>query len=193
MKTICIIFVLLLSSYVQAQTTATISEKQQTISWIGKAAVGGYAPEGTLEIKRASVTFTSEEITDLQLVVDMKSLDQENKQLQDHLLEKDFFYTEKYPEASFKLSNATAIVNGMVQLKGMMTIRGETQEENIEATVVNSEENITLQFEHIMDRTRYGVNHNSPTLFKRLKENAIADDFVLKGKLLFNANLIKAH
>jgi len=186
MKTICITFVLFLSTFVQAQTTATISEKQQTISWIGKAAVGGYAPEGTLEIKTASITFTSEEIMDLQLVVDMKSLEQENKQLRDHLLEKDFFYTEKYPEATFKLSMATPINNGKVQLKGMMTIRGETQEENIEATVVYSEENITLQFNHTMDRTRYGVNHNSPTLFKRIKENAIADDFVLKGKLMLS-------
>ena len=187
MKTICITFALLLSSFVQAQTTATISEKQQKISWIGKAAVGGYAPEGTLEIKTATITFTSEEIMDLRLIVDMKSLDQENKQLRDHLLEKDFFYTEKYAEATFKLSNATPINNGTVQLKGMMTIRGNTQEETIEATVIYSEENITLQFNHIMDRTHYGVNHNSPTLFKRLKENAIADDFVLKGSLIFNA------
>ena len=185
MKTICITFVLLLSYFVQAQTTATISEKQQTISWIGKAAVGGYAPEGTLEIKRASIIFSSEEITDLQLVVDMKSLEQENQQLRDHLLEKDFFYTEKYPEATFNLIKATLITNGTVQLKGMMIIRGETQEETIEATVVYSEERISLQFEHIMDRTRYGVNHNSPTLFKRLKENAIADEFVLKGILVF--------
>lgn len=186
MKTICITFVLFLSSLAQAQTTATISEKQQKISWIGKAAVGGYAPEGTLEIKIASITFTSEEIVALQLVVDMKSLDQENKQLRDHLLEKDFFYTKKYPEAKFQLSMATPIANGIAQLKGMMTIRGETQEETMEATVVYSEENITLQFEHIMDRTNYGVNHNSPRLFKRLKENAIADDFVLKGKLIFH-------
>lgn len=187
MKTICITLVLFLSTFVQAQTTATISEKQQTISWIGKAAVGGYAPEGTLEIKTASITFTSEEITDLQLVVDMKSLDQENKQLRDHLLEKDFFYTEKYPEAMFQLSTATPITNGKAQLKGMMTIRGEMQEETIEVSVVYSEENITLQFNHTMDRTRYGVNHNSPTLFKRLKENAIADDFVLKGTLIFTS------
>jgi polyisoprenoid-binding protein YceI len=188
MRTICITFVLLLSTFVQAQTTATISEKQQTISWIGKAAVGGYAPEGTLDIKTASITFTSEEITDLQLVVDMKSLEQENKQLRDHLLQEDFFYTEKYPEATFKLCKTTPIVNGTTQLKGMMTIRGETQAENIEATVVYSEERITLQFEHTMDRTRYGVNHSSPTLFKRLKENAIADDFILKGTLIFTVD-----
>lgn len=36
-----------------------------------------------------------------------------------------------------------------------------------------------------MDRTQYGVNHNSPSIFKRLKEDAIADEFVLKGELIF--------
>ncbi len=100
----------------------------------------------------------------------MKSLDQENKQLRDHLLEKDFFYTKKYPEAAFKLSIATPIVNGTAQLKGMMTIRGETQEENIAATVVYSEEKFTLQFKHIMNRTRYGVNQIRPLFLKGSKK-----------------------
>ena len=188
MKTICITFLLFLTTFIHAQTIATISEKQQTLTWIGKAAMGGYAPEGTLGIKSAEISFTSEVITDLKLVVDMKSLEQENQQLRDHLLEKDFFYTSKYPEATFQLSEATPILNGQVQLKGMMTIRGKIQKETILATVVISEENISLEFEHIMDRTRYGVNHNSPSLFKRLKENAIADDFVLKGRPIFSVN-----
>ena len=188
MKTIGITFLLFLNTFVHAQTTAIISEKQQSLTWIGKAAMGGYAPEGTLDIKSAAISFTSEVITDLKLVVDMKSLEQENKQLRDHLLEKNFFYTKKYPEATFQLLEAAPIVNGEVQLKGMMTIRGKTKEETIMATVIPSEENIRLQFEHIMDRTRYGVNHNSPSLFKRLKENAIADDFVLKGRPVFSVN-----
>ncbi|MEM7085037.1 MAG: YceI family protein [Bacteroidota bacterium] len=187
MKTICITFVLLLSGYIHAQTTATISEKQQTVSWMGKAAVGGYAPEGTLEIKNASITFTSEEITALRLVVDMTSLQQENQQLRNHLLQKDFFYTKKYPEATFNLSGAVPIVNGKAQLRGIMIIRGEAQAEIVDVIVVYSEEKIGLQFEHTMDRTHYGVNHNSPSLFKRLKENAIADDFTIKGSLRFTA------
>ena len=44
---------------------------------------------------------------------------------------------------------------------------------------------ISITFNHKMDRTTYGVNYNSPSIFKSLKENVIADDFTLKASLTF--------
>lgn len=185
MKTLFTIITLLLTYSVTAQQKAIIPSQTQTLTWIGKAAVGGYAPEGTLGIQTGEISFTSEEITALILVVDMETLEQENKQLRDHLREEDFFYIEKYPVSTFVLSEKAQIINGKATLIGTMTIRGKTQTEEFQVSVAVSEENINLTINQVMDRTRYGVNHNSPSIFKRIKENAIADEFVLKGYLKF--------
>lgn len=185
MKNTILILALLIYSTAIAQIEASISNKEQNLTWIGKAAVGGYAPEGTLKIISGKIVFTSEEIIELSLVIDMKSLDQENTQLRDHLLEKDFFYVKKFPVATFILSEAVKIENESAKVSGKMTIKGKTQIEQIPLLISISEEGIILQFEHKMDRTKYGVNHNSPSIFKKLKENAIADEFVLKGTIKF--------
>ncbi len=185
-----LITLLLAGSQLLAQTTASIEEGEQTLTWIGKAAVGNYAPEGTIEILNAEIEYTSNSIEKLSLVVDMRTLAQENTQLQDHLKEKDFFHVKKFPVASFILSERVSIENSEVIISGKMTIRGQAQTENIygQIKVDKDEGTLTFAFDHKMDRTKYGVNHNSPSLFKKLKENAIADDFVLKGSITFKNN-----
>ncbi|MEL6812017.1 MAG: YceI family protein [Bacteroidota bacterium] len=185
MKTIFNLLFILITFPFWSQQQGNISENEQTISWIGRAAVGSYAPEGTLGILNGSISYTSEEITALSMVVDMRTLEQENTQLRDHLRAKDFFYVKKFPVATFILSSPVKIENGTANLTGKMTIRGEAQDEDIKASLIISEEGIRVSFNHTMDRTRYGVNHNSPSIFKKLKENAIADEFVLKGALRF--------
>ncbi|MDC8002971.1 YceI family protein [Aureisphaera galaxeae] len=177
------ILLLLLSSTAQAQTFQITDS--QTLTWQGKAAVGGYTPEGTLEIESASFSITNETIEALTVTIDMNTLEQENTQLRNHLRDKDFFHIAEYPTATFQLSNASKIVEGKALLTGKMTIRGITQTETIEAAIEQMGDQIFLTFEHTMDRTDYDVIYNSPSFFKKLKDQAIADDFVLKGKLVF--------
>ena len=186
MKNIFLILALFIYSTTFAQKETKVSENGQSLTWIGKAAVGGYAPEGTLKIMSGKIVYTSEEIVDLKIVIDMKSLEQENVQLRDHLRDKDFFYVKKFPVATFILSEAVKIENGYANILGNMTIRGKTQPEKISALISPSAEGVKIDFKHKMDRTRYGVNHNSPSIFKKIKENAIADEFILKGAINFN-------
>ncbi|MEM7185586.1 MAG: YceI family protein [Bacteroidota bacterium] len=185
MKTLFFLFAISFTFSAIAQDQTAIINDRQTLSWIGKAAVGSYAPEGTLEIKSAEMFFSSESIATLNIVVDMPSLEQENRQLRDHLRDEDFFHVQAYPEARFTLNKPAKIEDGTAVLEGDMTIRGVTHPERITATISISDTGLALEFTHTMDRTRYGVNHNSPSIFKRLKENAIADDFILKGRLVF--------
>ena len=170
--------------------TATLCLSQsptgtQLITWQGKAAVGGYAPEGTLEVLDASVEVTNDEIQALSIVVDMRTLEQENTQLRDHLKREDFFFVEQFPVATFVLSEI--IPNGSeFILAGEMTIRGVTVKEEIPAKINILDRRVELVFEHIMDRIAYGIVYNSPSVFKRLKDNAIADEFKLSGSLVLD-------
>jgi len=184
-KTITLLLLSFVTFTLLGQNNTYTAEKNQDLTWKGKAALGSYAPEGTLTISSASIACDMNDITSLEITVDMKSLYQENQQLMNHLKEEDFFYVKKYPKATFILIEASKIEDGKVRLEGEMTIRGITKKEIIDATLTEIENGVELQFSKKFNRTDYGVNHNSPSIFKRLKENAIDDFFNLKGQIVF--------
>ncbi|WP_299678227.1 YceI family protein [uncultured Dokdonia sp.] len=185
MKTYITLFFLSICSLLFSQEIYIVTKNSSTLTWGGKAAVGGYAPEGTLQIQKATITCENNTITTLEIIVDMTSLYQENKQLSGHLRDKDFFHVKKYKTAKFTLSEPAAISSGTCILNGYMTIKDTKNKEQVKATVTMQEGMISIAFNHTMDRTTYGVNYNSPSIFKSLKENVIADDFTLKGSLTF--------
>ena len=172
-----IILLLALSSFGQ-------SSSEQTLRWGGKASIGGYAPEGTLIVKDIMTQVDGPNIIKLVVTIDMKSLYHENKQLMNHLKDKDFFHVRKYPIATFTLTEPFTIGTDE-QLIGIMTIKDKTQIEKIPVQVTTDKGKISLSFRHSMDRLDYGITYNSLSIFKSLKENAIADAFTLDGILLF--------
>jgi polyisoprenoid-binding protein YceI len=185
MKTYITLFFLSITTLLFSQETYTVTGNSSILTWGGKAAVGGYAPEGTLQFQKATMTCESNIITTLEIIVDMTSLHQENKQLSGHLRAKDFFHVKKYKTATFVLSQPITVSSGTALVNGMMTIKDSQNKEQVKATVTMQGESISITFNHTMDRTTYGVNYNSPSIFKSLKENVIADDFTLKGSLVF--------
>ena len=182
MKTIitCLFILCTLTACGQKNQSNTNS---QTISWGGKAAVGGYAPESTLQIKDIQATLDGNTLLNLKVTIDMKSLDQENKQLKKHLKEKDFFHVKKYPEAIYELSQPF-VVGVDTHFIGNMTIKDKTQTEKIAAQASLENGVITLILNHRMNRIDYGITYNSPSVFEKIKENAIADEIQLKGTIV---------
>ncbi len=167
-----------------AQEFKLLPEKT-TITWTGKAALSSYSPTGTLEASEGLITIEGDTITALDVTIDMRTLYQENKRLMNHLKGKDFFHVKKYGTARFVFSENAALENGNTIVKGNLTIKDQTHAEEISATLIIKETSVTLAVDTVLDRTRYGIKYNSPSFFKSLKENAIADDFRLKGTLTF--------
>lgn len=188
MKTYFSILFIMITTIIWSQNTHTLTPESNTLTWQGKAALGSYAPEGILKIKNVTIQAIDSKLQTLTIVVDMTSLYQENTQLSTHLRDEDFFHVKKYKTAVFKLIEPIDISNSSIMLKGTMTIKGETNIEQIQASVSRDDQKISIRFNHIMDRTKYGINYNSPSIFKSLKENVIADDFTLKGALYFTKN-----
>ena len=190
MKTYITLLLLFISSIIYSQDNYTITQGSKTLTWSGKAAVGGYAPEGTLQIRKATAVYHDNTLQSLEITVDMTSLYQENKRLMGHLRDKDFFHVKKYKTATFVLTEAINTDTTTNTLVGYMTIKDTKHKENVKATISIQGDTITITFDHKMDRTVYGVTYNSPSIFKSIKENAIADDFTLKGTLVFTKNNI---
>lgn len=186
MKKISLLLMLLAIFATQAQNTIEIDDAKP-LTWQGKAAMGSYSPKGTLEIEKALITIDQGQITGLVVSVDMKSLSQENKRLEGHLRNADFFDVKVFPKAVFTLTKPVVLDNGACQLEGIMTIKNNSKPEVISAQINITDALVIISFDHQFDRTRYGINYNSPTFFKKLKDQAIEDQFSLKGKLSFPA------
>ena len=185
MRTIIYISILLLSLTTQAQNYQLNTEASK-LNWTGKAAFNAYALSGTLKAKFGKLSIDKDTIFELTLVVDMLSLDHENKDLKSHLRSKDFFDVKKFKEAHFLLSNTPKIQIDQAQIQGQMKIKDKAKQETLRIAISNNGNQIELAFKTTLDRLDYGITYNSPSLFKKLKQNAIADTFVLEGKLVFD-------
>ena len=103
-----IIILLLIPFALNAQELSVQSATK--IIWKGKAAYSSYSPEGTLELLSGKLTLKDGLIDTLNIVIDMRSLEQENKQLQDHLLNEDLFDVELFTVATFTLTEHVNIL-----------------------------------------------------------------------------------
>lgn len=183
-KTILII-IILLSVTIKAQEF-NLNPENNTISWTGKAAFNAYELTGSLKATNGTIIIKNDSIVDLTIIVDMKSLSHENGDLKSHLRSKDFFDVKKYTEASFNLIKSAKIKNGVAQIIGEMTIKNITKQEEITISLNIEDNTVNLNLDSKLNRIDYGVTFNSPSIFKKMKENAIADHFKLKGILKLN-------
>ncbi len=184
-KIIVLITLLCVTIAVEAQKLE-INTKESTIFWTGKAAFNTYTLTGSLQVKSGTLTIKNDSIQRLEVHIDMKSLNHKNNDLKKHLRNKDFFEVKKYPIATFILKKPTSIIDGKSTLIGTMKIKETSREEKISVTILKENKRIKISFSTRIDRTKYGVKFNSPSFFKKMKENAIADEFILKSELFFN-------
>jgi polyisoprenoid-binding protein YceI len=187
MKNLTILLIALLAAFtldVQSQEFK-LDNKKSEISWTGKAAFNSYSLTGTLSSEAGKIIIKDNQIESLEVIINMKSLNHENKRLKSHLRGKDFFEVKKYAQATFTLDKPTAVKDGHAELSGTLKIKNSAHSEKIKAIVKIENDQVLLNFNTEIDRTKYGVKFNSPTFFKKMKENAIADAFKLEGGFVF--------
>ncbi len=187
MRNLKITFIAILTALTfnaQAQEFKLDNNKSE-INWTGKAAFNSYSLTGTLTSEAGNIIIKDNLIESLEVVIDMKSLNHENKRLKSHLRGKDFFEVKKYAQATFTLDEPTTVQDGHAELSGTLKIKNSAHSENIKAIVKIEDNKVLLTFNTEIDRTKYGVKFNSPTFFKKMKENAIADSFKLEGGFVF--------
>ncbi|WP_272148827.1 YceI family protein [Tenacibaculum aiptasiae] len=185
-----------------AQATETILSGNKSINiaksaiiWKGHKILGSHT--GEIKLKNAGLTFDNGTLTKGSFIVDMNTIkavelmkdgddDEEEKEnnegeehddrddLANHLKNEDFFDTNKYPEATFTIKQATK--NGdSYKITGDMTIKGITKEISFDATI--SEQ--TLKSHLKINRTDFGIKYGSGSFFKNLGDNIIKDQFDL--------------
>lgn len=127
-------------------------------------------------------------------VIDMNTINAEDVQgddkagLEAHLKgtaegkEGDFFNTKEYPTAKFEM---TGIENNVV--KGNLTIKDKTNAVEFPATVTMEGDKMLLKSETFeLDRTKWGVNFGSKSVFPSIGDKFINDAMTLTLSLVAN-------
>ena len=156
------------------------------IEWKGSKPTGTH--NGTIDIATGDIYMSNDTIEGGMVVVDMttivsEDLEGEGKQkLEAHLKgttegkEDEFFNVKKYPEATFEITGYSGN-----SLSGNLTLKGTTNNVTFPATVSKDGNSITIQSETFaIDRTKWGVNYGSKTVFDNLGDSFVSDDIELK-------------
>jgi polyisoprenoid-binding protein YceI len=168
--------------------TYTVDLTKSSISWEGKKLVGGHT--GTVDLTSGSLVFNGKKLTSGGFVANMtaiKTMDngKPNAGLDRHLKADDFFGAEKFPTSSFVIKKVVG--NGAnVNVTGDLTVKGTTHSITFPATLTwNADKTVSATAEKIViDRTKYGIQYRSKSIFSDIGDKMIEDDFTLSVKLV---------
>lgn len=187
MKQICyhLLICLLISSVFQLNAQQ-INETKSMLSWTGKAALSSYSLTGVIKVKSGHIKISNDSIQELKVVVDMNSIYHENKKLTKHLKSKDFFEVKKYQTATFVLQQPVVISNEKATLVGTLNIKETVENKKININIIQKNDLINISFNDTISRSIFGIEMRSSNFFKKMKDNGVADQFILKSELIFD-------
>lgn len=180
--------------------TYEIDTTASTIEWRGTKPTGEH--RGTIDIREGRLMATNEKITSGQVTIDMESIavtdegmeEKDRTSLENHLKgtvegkETDFFDVKKHPTATFEITGVTE-ENGQKMLQGNLTLKDSTKNIQFPVRTEIGEEELTLESETFtIDRTDWGVNYGSKSVFDNLGDNFISDEMELKIKVTAKKN-----
>lgn len=171
-------FTLFLNSKAQ-NVVYIVDVKQSIVKWKGYSGVGSYAPVGTIKIKNGNINCISHSIKNGTVLIDMATIENENKDLENHLKNEDFFDCKKYPTANFQLTD----IKGN-SANGKLTIKGITKEIEFPINYNIKNGKLTARASLKIDRTLFNIKYNSASYFQDLGNYAIKNEFDLEITLV---------
>jgi polyisoprenoid-binding protein YceI len=169
-----------------------LNSDSSVINWSGSKPAGKH--NGKIKIKSGEIKFNNQDIISGKFTIDMTSITvldldgDEKSDLENHLKgnipgkEDHFFNVKEYPEAVFILKSADR-KNNNYSLYGELTIKGVANPVKFGATVDFSRDLKELKItteDFEIDRTKWGIEYMSKSIFDDLKERFIYDDIGLK-------------
>ena len=164
----------------------TVDKAASTLEWTGSKPTGSHngtiaLSDGVLNVENGTVvggTFTIDmnSIT----VLDIPAEEKGNAKLVGHLTNADFFDVEKFPTATFTITELKD-VEGKTMLSGNLTLKAVENNVTFPVTVSKNGEAITISSEEFsIDRTKWNVQYGSKSLFDNLGDKFINDNIELK-------------
>ncbi|WP_165040677.1 YceI family protein [Dysgonomonas sp. ZJ709] len=169
---------------------------QSSIHWTGFKVGGSH--HGTLGIKSAELAINGTNIASGSFVLDMNNIIDEDlsdakqkEMLVGHLKSADFFDVEKHPEGKFEITTVEPVTsNDSVthRISGNLTLKGIEKNISFNALITKDGDvykAVSQPFS--INRTQWGVNYGSKSIFADLKDKAISDDMEIQLTIVAKA------
>ncbi|MCY1528183.1 Protein YceI [compost metagenome] len=168
--------------------TYAVDLSKSTIAWEAKKLVGGHT--GFVDLTSGTLIFNGKKLTGGGFIANMttiKTIDNNrpNPGLDKHLKADDFFGVDKFPASNFVIKKIDGNGNN-INVTGDLTIKGITNSITFPATITwNADKTITATAEKIeIDRTKFGIQYRSKSIFSDIGDKMIEDAFTLSVKLV---------
>lgn len=138
-----------------------------TVTHLGIADVPGYFDDYDVAITSSKPDFSDAVV---HLTADVKSINTQVEQRDNHLRSADFFDAEKYPTMTFKSTSIRKLKNGNYELTGDLTIHGTTKQVKVNMLHRGTTENPNadgapvagIQITGTIKRSDFGVGPGFP-------------------------------
>ena len=180
-----------------AETTAISGEfisyttdiQNSHIEWIGARPASQH--NGTVGLKEGTLKIQNGEITGGGFLIDLENIvvlditdPGRNTRLREHLESDDFFDVPNHPTALFEITGVRTLENPDSEkthhITGNLTMRGVTRSVTFNANIGVTDEKVSAVSEQfVIDRTEWGVNFQSRTVYANLVDRFILDEIAL--------------
>lgn len=194
-KLVTLICLLAVTTFTQAQLadgSYPLVTNQSIITWKVDYAIGTKGHEGTLKLISGTMMIKNGTISGGNFVIDMTSVhatdmksDQGSKDLDDHLQGTDFLSTEEFPKGFFTVLNAVKDAPEKFTVTGYLIIKGISNSITFPVAIINGQNVITIKSQLILNRTKWGINYHSGSIFNTMKDGIISDDMNMTLDLNF--------
>jgi polyisoprenoid-binding protein YceI len=166
-----------------------INATDSKVEWVGKKVTGQH--NGTVAIKSGELIIKDGTLQGGTFVMDMTSITSTDlegeyqQKLNGHLQSADFFGVEKFPTATFKITEVKPNgKNGKFTVTGDMTIKSTTKPVSFDAQLVANGDKVVAIADIVIDRSEFDVRYGSGSFFDDLGDKTIYDDFTLSVNLV---------
>ena len=160
-----------------------IDTEASEIRFIGKNSLMGKKHVGVFKFSEGHITLQDTAIYTAEFMIDMNSLsgkdfeEEESQQnFETHLKNSDFFDVAKYPTATIKLISSNERIYS-VKAQSEVTIKGTTKKLGLNVMLgVSGHNELKASGSMILNRTDFGINYGSGSIFDNLGDNIIDDN-----------------
>lgn len=189
MKFILIFSFLFMASFLsQAQLTDgshMLALEESVIAWKVDYSIGTKGHEGTLTLTSGFILVKNGTIQGGNFTIDMNSVratditGEDAKGLEDHLKGDDFLSAKDHPNGYFTVLNSVNNSNAKIAVSGYLVLKGISNTISFPASVSENNSVIMIRSEFTVNRTLWGINYQSGSVFGTLKDSAISDDITI--------------
>jgi polyisoprenoid-binding protein YceI len=165
--------------------------EESKVDWKGFKPTGTHT--GTIALEKGDLATDGGKLQSGTIVIDMSSINvtdlegDDKADLEAHLKgtvagkKGDFFNTTEFPKAIFEITSTESLAAGKTTLSGNLEMKGQKHNITFPVNITNSGDMMTIESKAFtIDRTQWGINYGSKSVFDNLGDTFINDEIELK-------------